>query len=78
MSVIIHVILMPVVNAQMYTILAAYGYLPLQHKDDLTAWQAELYSEALLLNCMKSFMIWSIQPQNARLQRLYNDRTTTQ
>ena len=27
-------------NAQMYTILAAYGYLPLQHKDDLTAWQA--------------------------------------
>ena len=28
-------------NAQMYTILAAYGYLPLQHKDDLTAWQAD-------------------------------------
>lgn len=27
-------------HAQMYTILAAYGYLPLQHKDDLTAWQA--------------------------------------
>ncbi len=28
-------------NAKMYTILAAYGYLPLQHKDDLTAWQAD-------------------------------------
>lgn len=27
-------------NAQMYTILAAYGYLPLTHKDDLAAWQA--------------------------------------
>lgn len=27
--------------AGMYTILAAYGYLPLQHKDDLTAWQAD-------------------------------------
>ena len=28
-------------HAHMYTILAAYGYLPLQHKDDLTAWQAD-------------------------------------
>lgn len=28
-------------HAQMYTILAAYGYLPLQHKDNLTAWQAD-------------------------------------
>lgn len=28
-------------NAGMYTILAAYGYLPLAHKDDLTAWQAD-------------------------------------
>ncbi|MFW1857406.1 phosphoglycolate phosphatase [Acinetobacter defluvii] len=28
-------------NAQMYTILAAYGYLPLQHKDDLNAWHAD-------------------------------------
>ncbi|RZG86978.1 HAD family hydrolase [Acinetobacter sp. WCHAc060033] len=28
-------------NAQMYTILAAYGYLPLQYKDDLKAWQAD-------------------------------------
>lgn len=28
-------------NASMYTILAAYGYLPLQHKDDLTAWQTD-------------------------------------
>ncbi|MQW93103.1 HAD-IA family hydrolase [Acinetobacter wanghuae] len=27
--------------AGMYTILAAYGYLPLQYKDDLTAWQAD-------------------------------------
>jgi phosphoglycolate phosphatase len=27
--------------AQMYTILAAYGYLPFAHKDDLTAWQAD-------------------------------------
>jgi len=25
----------------MYTILAAYGYLPLQYKDDLNAWQAD-------------------------------------
>ena len=28
-------------NAGMYTILAAYGYLPLAHKDDLTLWQAD-------------------------------------
>lgn len=28
-------------NAKMYTILAAYGYLPLQHKDNLAAWQAD-------------------------------------
>lgn len=28
-------------NAQMHTILAAYGYLPLQYKDDLAAWQAD-------------------------------------
>ncbi|MCO8042709.1 HAD-IA family hydrolase [Acinetobacter bohemicus] len=28
-------------HARMYTILAAYGYLPLQYKDDLTAWQAD-------------------------------------
>lgn len=28
-------------NAQMYTILAAYGYLPLAHKDNLEAWQAD-------------------------------------
>ena len=28
-------------HAQMYTILAAYGYLPRQHKDDLAAWQAD-------------------------------------
>lgn len=28
-------------NAGMPTILAAYGYLPLQHKDNLTAWQAD-------------------------------------
>ena len=28
-------------NADMYTILAAYGYLPEQHRDDLQAWQAD-------------------------------------
>ncbi len=28
-------------NANMYTILAAYGYLPLQYRDDLNAWQAD-------------------------------------
>lgn len=28
-------------HAQMLTILAAYGYLPLQYKDDLNAWQAD-------------------------------------
>ena len=28
-------------NAGMYTILAAYGYLPMQYKDDLNAWQAD-------------------------------------
>ncbi|MCW8038383.1 HAD family hydrolase [Acinetobacter entericus] len=28
-------------HADMYTILAAYGYLPLQYKDDLTAWRAD-------------------------------------
>ncbi|MDY6481514.1 HAD-IA family hydrolase [Acinetobacter faecalis] len=28
-------------NANMYTILAAYGYLPIEHKDDLTAWHAD-------------------------------------
>lgn len=27
--------------ANMYTILAAYGYLPLEHKDDLNAWHAD-------------------------------------
>lgn len=27
-------------HADMYTILAGYGYLPLAHKNDLTAWQA--------------------------------------
>lgn len=32
-------------NAQMYTILAAYGYLPLQHKDDLNAWRADCIVE---------------------------------
>lgn len=32
-------------NAEMYTILAAYGYLPLQYKDDLTAWQADCIVE---------------------------------
>ncbi|MBJ8472974.1 HAD-IA family hydrolase [Acinetobacter pittii] len=28
-------------NANMYTILAAYGYLPIEHRDDLAAWQAD-------------------------------------
>lgn len=28
-------------HAQMYTILAAYGYLPDEHKHDLTAWRAD-------------------------------------
>lgn len=28
-------------SAGMYTVLAAYGYLPLQYKDDLTAWRAD-------------------------------------
>ncbi len=28
-------------HAQMYTILAAYGYLPLEHRHDLKAWQAD-------------------------------------
>lgn len=28
-------------NAEMYTILAAYGYLPLESRDDLAAWQAD-------------------------------------
>ena len=28
-------------HADMYTILAAYGYLPLQYKDDLTVWRAD-------------------------------------
>lgn len=28
-------------HAEMYTILAAYGYLPLQYKDNLEAWQAD-------------------------------------
>jgi N-acetyl-D-muramate 6-phosphate phosphatase len=31
--------------ANMYTILAAYGYLPFAHKDDLTAWQADCIVE---------------------------------
>ncbi|MGK3625601.1 phosphoglycolate phosphatase, partial [Acinetobacter sp. A11] len=25
----------------MYTILAAYGYLPIEHRDDLASWQAD-------------------------------------
>ena len=28
-------------NAEMYTILAAYGYLPVESRDDLAAWQAD-------------------------------------
>ncbi len=32
-------------NASMYTILAAYGYLPLEHKDNLDAWQADYIVE---------------------------------
>ena len=28
-------------NAEMYTILAAYGYLPIESRDDLLAWQAD-------------------------------------
>lgn len=28
-------------NAQMYTILASYGYLPLDRRDDLISWQAD-------------------------------------
>ena len=28
-------------KADMYTILAAYGYLPLESRDDLAAWQAD-------------------------------------
>lgn len=28
-------------HAKMYTILAAYGYLPLEYKDDLVAWKAD-------------------------------------
>ncbi|RKG30084.1 HAD family hydrolase [Acinetobacter tianfuensis] len=32
-------------SAGMYTVLAAYGYLPLQYKDDLTAWQADCIVE---------------------------------
>lgn len=28
-------------NAQMYTILASYGYLPLERRDDLLSWQAD-------------------------------------
>ena len=32
-------------HAQMYTVLAAYGYLPLQYKDDLSAWQADCIVE---------------------------------
>lgn len=31
--------------ADMYTILAAYGYLPFEHKDDLTAWHADCIVE---------------------------------
>ena len=31
----------------MYSILAAYGYLPLQHKDDLTAWHADCIVETV-------------------------------
>lgn len=34
-------------NAGMYTILAAYGYLPLEHKDDLTAWHADCIVETV-------------------------------
>ena len=34
-------------NASMYTILAAYGYLPLEHKDNLDAWQADYIVESV-------------------------------
>lgn len=46
-------------NAQMYTILAAYGYLPLQYKDDLTAWRADciVNTVADLQNALRQLVI---------------------
>lgn len=43
--------------ANMYTILAAYGYLPLEHKDNLNAWQAD-------------YIVHSVEELHQRIQDL--------
>lgn len=49
--------------ANMYTILAAYGYLPLQHKDDLTAWHADCIVHNV--NELHQVLVDLVMPQNA-------------
>lgn len=56
-------------NAHMYTILAAYGYLPLQHKDDLTAWQADCIVNTVseLHQVVRELVIPTLNPASATL-----------
>jgi phosphoglycolate phosphatase len=46
-------------HARMPTVLAAYGYLPLQHKDDLNAWQADyiVHSVAELQQLLQTLVL---------------------
>ncbi|MGF2880408.1 HAD-IA family hydrolase [Acinetobacter johnsonii] len=53
-------------NAQMYTILAAYGYLPFAHKDDLTAWQADCIVKTVAeLNDVIQSLVSQTTPSNS-------------
>jgi len=53
-------------NAHMYTILAAYGYLPFAHKDDLTAWQADCIVKTVAeLNDVIQSLVSQTTPSNS-------------
>ena len=52
-------------NAGMYTILAAYGYLPLAHKDDLNAWQADCIVNDVAELQQIIYKLVDIQPASA-------------
>ncbi|WP_347460865.1 HAD-IA family hydrolase [Acinetobacter sp. ANC 7454] len=45
--------------AEMYTILAAYGYLPLEHRDDLAAWRADCIVQSVeeLHQCIQALVL---------------------
>ncbi len=52
-------------DAGMYTILAAYGYLPLAHKDDLNAWQADCIVNDVAELQQIIYKLVDIQPASA-------------